>query len=81
MSENGYRQYRYQLDAIKQALSIIYANNGVIIADVGLGKTVIACATAFELKKRGIVIAPPWLLGDEAGTEGWRKYLEEFHIL
>ncbi|MFN3740992.1 MAG: SNF2-related protein, partial [Thermodesulfovibrionales bacterium] len=81
LSENGYRQYRYQLDAIKQALSIIDANNGVIIADVvGLGKTVIACATAFELKKRGIVIAPPGLIGDEAGTEGWRKYLEEFHL-
>jgi len=81
LRENGYKQYRYQLDAIKQALSIIDANNGVIIADVvGLGKTVIACATAFELKKRGIVIAPPGLIGDEVGTEGWRKYLEEFHL-
>ncbi|MFN3480802.1 MAG: helicase-related protein [Thermodesulfovibrionales bacterium] len=81
LSESGYRQYRYQLDAIKQALSVIDANNGVIIADVvGLGKTVIACAVAFELKKRGIVIAPPGLLGEETGTEGWRKYLEEFHL-
>lgn len=81
LSENGYRQYRYQLDAVKQALTIIDANNGVIIADVvGLGKTVIACSVAFELKKRGIVIAPPGLVGDEIGTEGWRKYLEEFHL-
>lgn len=81
LRENGYREYTYQIDAIKQALSIIDENSGVIIADVvGLGKTVIACATAFELKKRGIVIAPPGLIGDEAGTEGWRKYLEEFHL-
>ncbi len=81
LHENGYRHYTYQFDAIKQALSIIEENNGVIIADVvGLGKTVIACAVAFELKKRGIVIAPPGLIGDEAGTEGWNKYLEQFHL-
>ncbi len=40
----------------------------------------IACAIAFELKKRGIVIAPPGIVGNEAGTEGWRRYLEEFHL-
>ncbi|MFN3605225.1 MAG: helicase-related protein [Leptonema sp. (in: bacteria)] len=79
--EQGYKRYKYQLDAIKQALSIIEQNNGVIIADVvGLGKTVIACAVAFELNKRGIVIAPPGLIGDETGTEGWNKYLEDFHL-
>lgn len=81
LNERGYKQYRYQLDAIKQALSIIETNNGVIIADVvGLGKTVVACAIAFELKMRGIVIAPPGLIGNEAGTEGWNKYLEDFHL-
>lgn len=81
LKENGYRPYRYQLDAVSQALSIIDQNNGVIIADVvGLGKTVIACAVAFELKKRGIVIAPPGLIGDRKGSEGWKKYLEEFHL-
>ncbi|ODN30536.1 helicase-related protein [Fervidobacterium thailandense] len=81
LAENGYRQYRYQLDAVRQALSIIEQNNGVIIADVvGLGKTIIACATALELKKRGIVIAPPGLIGDDTHTEGWNKYLEEFHL-
>jgi len=81
LAERGYRIYNYQLDAIRQALSIIDEHNGVIIADVvGLGKTVIACAVAFELKKRGIVIAPPGLIGDEAKKSGWRKYLEDFYL-
>lgn len=54
MIDNGYRPYVYQLDAIGQALSIIEQHNGVIIADVvGLGKTVIACAIAYEIKKTG----------------------------
>ncbi len=81
LKENGYKQYRYQLDAVKQSLSIIEQNNGVIIADVvGLGKTIIACAVAFELKKRGIAIAPPGLVGNDKASEGWNKYLEEFHL-
>ncbi len=79
MSENGYKIYQYQQDAIAQALSIIQEHNGVIIADVvGLGKTIIACSVAFEMRKRGIVIAPPSLLGSKECTEGWNKYLEEF---
>lgn len=52
LEENGYTPYQYQLDAVKQALAIIEKDNGVIIADVvGLGKTIIACAVARELKK------------------------------
>lgn len=81
LEKNGYILYKYQLDAIKQAMSSIEENNGVIIADVvGIGKFVIACSVAFELKKRGIVIAPTGLLGDDTGTEGWNKYLEQFHL-
>ena len=81
LEENGYKPYHYQLDAVQQALSIIENNNGVIIADVvGLGKTVIACSIAFELKKRGIVIAPPGIIGDKTKSEGWKKYLEQFHL-
>lgn len=79
--ENNYRVYNYQLDAIRQARTIIEQCGGVIIADVvGLGKTIIACAVAFELKKRGIVIAPPGLVGDKTASEGWKKYLEEFYL-
>ncbi len=81
LRENGYKTYQYQLDAISQSLSIIEQNNGVIIADVvGLGKTVIASAVAFELKKRGIVIAPPGIIGDKGKTSGWKRYLEDFHL-
>jgi len=81
LEENGYKKYNYQFDAVKQTLNIIENNNGVIIADVvGLGKTVIACAVAYELKKRGIVIAPPGLIGDKSKNSGWRKYLEDFKL-
>ncbi len=81
MEENGYKPYQYQLDAVRQALSIIENNNGVIVADVvGLGKTVVACAIAKQLKKRGIVICPPGIMGDKNKNSGWKKYFEEFGL-
>ncbi len=81
LEENGYTTYQYQLDAVKQALAIIEKNNGVIIADVvGLGKTIIACAVAREMKKRGIVICPPGIVGDKNKNSGWKKYTEEFGL-
>lgn len=81
LKENEYKEYKYQLDAVQQALSIIENNNGVIIADVvGLGKTIVACSVAFEMKKRGIVIAPPGLIGDKSKQSGWNRYLEQFHL-
>lgn len=81
LEKNGYKVYQYQLDAVKQALAIIENNNGVIIADVvGLGKTIIACIIAKQLKKRGIVICPPGIVGDKKKKSGWKKYLEEFGL-
>lgn len=81
LQDNGYIPYRYQLDAVKQALSIIEKNNGIIIADVvGLGKSIIASCIAKQLKKRGIVICPPGLVGDKSRSSGWRKYLGEFGL-
>lgn len=81
LEENGYTPYQYQLDAVKQALAIIEKNNGVIVADVvGLGKTIVACAIAKQMKKRGIVICPPGLIGDRSRESGWKKYLEEFGL-
>jgi superfamily II DNA or RNA helicase/HKD family nuclease len=81
MEKNGYKPYQYQLDAVKQALKIIDDYNGVIIADVvGLGKTIIACAVAKQLGKRGIVICPPGLVGDRNLNSGWKKYVEQFKL-
>lgn len=81
MEDNGYTPYQYQLDAVKQALAIIEKNNGVIIADVvGLGKTIVACSIAKELRKRGVVVCPPGLVGDKNKNSGWKKYIEEFGL-
>lgn len=53
----------------------------MIIADVvGLGKSVIASAIGRELKKRGLVICPPGLIGDKNKNSGWKKYCEEFRL-
>ena len=74
LEENGYIPYQYQLDAVKQARAIIENNNGVIIADVvGLGKTIIACSVAKELKKRGIVICPPVWSGIKRKSQAGRN--------
>jgi len=80
--DNGYTPYKYQLDAIRQALGVIEKNNGVILADVvGLGKTIIACAIAYELGMRGVIICPPGLMGDQRiNDSGWNMYKEQFKL-
>ncbi|MCL6102660.1 MAG: phospholipase D-like domain-containing protein [Bacteroidetes bacterium] len=81
LEKNGYKKFEYQLDAVKQSLAIIEKQNGVIIADVvGLGKTIIACCVAKALKKRGIVICPPGLMGDKNKIAGWGMYLDQFQL-
>ena len=75
LEEKGYKVFSYQLDAIKQGLSIIEENNGVIVADVvGLGKSIIASSIAFALQKKGIIICPPGLM------ENWKEYMEDFSL-
>ncbi len=77
----GYKPYKYQIDAVQLGLSIIEKHNGVLIADVvGLGKTIVACTIAKALRKRGMVICPPGLMGDSNKTEGWWKYLDQFQL-
>ena len=72
--------YTYQIDAVRSLLRIVEEHGGAILADVvGLGKTVIASMVARESGKRGIVIAPPHLLG-EIGSHGWNDYLERFGL-
>jgi superfamily II DNA or RNA helicase len=81
MEKAGYKPYSYQLTAVSQAVSNCEAHNGTILADVvGLGKTVITCLTAKMLGKRGIVICPPHLIGDDAKLSGWKRYLEDFKL-
>ncbi len=80
--KNNYRLYKYQLDAINQAVQIIREHNGVILADVvGLGKTIIACSIAKLLRKRGIIICPPGIVGDTKKKDsGWNMYKEQFKL-
>lgn len=81
LEAQGYKTYRYQLDAVNQALTVIEQYNGVIIADVvGLGKSVIAGMIARQLGQRGLVICPPGLIGDKNAQAGWRKYLHDFQL-
>jgi len=84
MIEKGYTPYRYQIDAVQQAVSIIEKEGGIIIADVvGLGKTVIACLIArliSKMSERGIVLCPPGIMGDKNRTYGWMKYLKDFDL-
>ena len=83
LGDAGYRAYRYQLDAVSQALQLIEQHNGVIIADVvGLGKSIIAGLVARSLDRRGLIICPPGLIGDQHGLDsGWQKYKRDFGLL
>ncbi|MCM8756636.1 MAG: DEAD/DEAH box helicase, partial [Candidatus Omnitrophica bacterium] len=82
LQKNNYTPYQYQLDAISQALAIIEKNNGVILADVvGLGKTIIACCVARQLRKRGVIICPPGIMGNPRKKDsGWNMYKEQFGL-
>lgn len=81
MRSKGYKPYLYQIEAVAQAVKNCKEHNGTILADVvGLGKTVTACLVAKILGKRGLVICPPHLVGDENKRFGWKKYLEDFEL-
>ena len=77
----GYRQYTYQMDAVNQGLNILEQYGGVVIADVvGLGKSVIAAMIAKNLGMKGLVLAPPGLIGEKNGSSGWWKYVRDFDL-
>ena len=80
--EPKYRPLMFQKDAVNQALSILDAYNGVIIADVvGLGKSVIGSVLGCVMEaRRGIVVAPPGLVGNEVEKTGWCGYLDDFNL-
>lgn len=81
LKKKGYRTYKYQTDAVAQAISIIDQHKGVIVADVvGLGKSIVAGLIARSLGKRGIILCPPGIIGDDNAATGWRKYREDFGL-
>ncbi len=82
MEARGYTIYRYQEEAVRQALTVLDEYGGVILADVvGLGKSVIASWLARERNGRGLVICPPALMGDSKTRDsGWYKYLSDFGL-
>lgn len=81
LEQAGYTTYSYQLDATRQALSILETHNGVLIADVvGLGKSVIASLIAKSIGQRGLIICPPGLVGDKNHTSGWKRYVADFKL-
>ena len=76
ISDGKFTNLKYQIDAIQYGIDCINKNNGVIIADVvGLGKSIIASAIAYNLDiKRTIIIAPPHLV------EQWNDYQQDFGL-
>jgi hypothetical protein len=69
ITDDKYFNLKYQSDALKKGLEIIKNHNGVIISDVvGLGKSIIASAIAYNLRKKTIIIAPPHLV------DQWEDY-------
>ncbi|MDR0926953.1 MAG: phospholipase D-like domain-containing protein [Ignavibacteria bacterium] len=73
ITNSEFTDLKYQIDAIKMAIQIINAHNGVLIADVvGLGKSIIASTVAKHLNLRVIIIAPPHLV------KQWEDYKNAF---
>lgn len=66
---------QYQKDAIREAIERIKTHNGVIVADVvGLGKSIIGSAVAYNMHLNTIIIAPPHLVPQ------WEDYRTEFRV-
>lgn len=75
ITKERYTDLEYQIDAIKSVLDKLGKYDGVILADVvGLGKSIIASAAAFNSGLNTIIVAPPHL------REQWEDYQEEFKL-
>ena len=79
-NDYNYVDYKYQLDAVKNAIKSIITYNGVLISDVvGLGKSIIASTIAANLLKMKtveeiIIISPPKII------YSWENYNSEFKL-
>jgi superfamily II DNA or RNA helicase len=75
ITKGRYINLKYQIDAVKKALDVLKRHNGVIIADVvGLGKSIIASAIAYNLNLKTIIIVPPHLRSQ------WEDYRFDFEF-
>lgn len=73
ISKDKYFNFKYQIDAIDDAISIIEEHGGVIISDVvGLGKSIIASVIAYNFGLKTIIISPPHL------KDQWEVYKWDF---
>jgi hypothetical protein len=73
ISRQRYFNLKYQIDAIAAAVTTIQRHSGVIISDVvGLGKSIVASAVAYNLGLKTLIIAPPHL------KDQWEAYRWEF---
>lgn len=79
-ADYGYRNYKYQIDAIKNGIKGIINFNGVLISDVvGLGKSIVASTIAKNMLLKEkineiIIICPPKII------DSWENYNNEFQI-
>ena len=82
LKEAGYAKYRYQVDAVAQAMARLDAYHGVIVADVvGLGKSIVGGLLGAVRSRRGLIICPPGLMGEPSGdTGGWYEYVQRFKL-
>ena len=71
----GFKELKYQLQAVNSAKKILDAYNGVFLADVvGLGKTFISALLAQKLTGKILVICPPVLKGY------WHETFRDFGV-
>ena len=67
--DEGFKEFKYQLQAVTSAKKILDAYNGVFLADVvGLGKTFISALLAQKLTGKILVVCPPVLKNYWHGT-------------
>lgn len=75
ITNERYSDLEYQLDAIRATIEKLDKYNGVIVADVvGLGKSIIASAAAYNIGLTPIIIVPPHL------KQLWETYQHEFRL-
>lgn len=70
-----FNDLQYQKDAIVESIRRIRTHHGVIVSDVvGLGKSIVGSAVAYNLNLQTLIIAPPHLVSQ------WEDYRVEFKV-